>query len=75
MINNLLPFLKRVKIYFSSWLYPFEEEMRRELLFLTHNTIILLLGEKLLDKFAVISFPYKDASLINLLALVQIDIV
>jgi hypothetical protein len=41
VVNHLLALPEGVEVYFASRLYPFEEEMRRKLLLLSHHRVIL----------------------------------
>ena len=49
MIYYLFSFFKRVEIYLSGWLNPFEEEMRRKLFFLAHQIKLFPFFEEIAD--------------------------
>lgn len=75
VVNHLLALPEGVEVYFASRLYPFEEEMRRKLLLLSHHRVILHLWEEVGHQFAVVALSDKHTPLAYLLALLQVNVI
>ncbi len=75
VINYLFALSEGVEVYFSSGLYPFEEEMWGELLLVPHDRIIIHLGEELRHQLAVVTLTHKYLTLVYLLTLLQVYII
>jgi len=75
VVHYLLTLLEGIEVDLSGRLHPLEEEMRRELLLITHHGVVLFLREIVLHELTVVALSREHLTDVHLFTLTYVEVV